>query len=90
MTRNTITKTVEIDLDIEAGAKWFSGLSDDEMCRFFVAVAREAKGWPTYPDMMWCYVGKHLAECECSTDDAREMLRAIVAHMESYLKDKAA
>jgi hypothetical protein len=41
-----IKVTTEIELDIDTAAKWFAHLSDDEMCRFLVAVAEEAGKWP--------------------------------------------
>jgi hypothetical protein len=72
---STIKVTTEIELDIGTAAKWFAALSDDEMCRFLVAVAEEAKSYPSNPDNQWYYLGGHLKNCECSTDDAREMIR---------------
>lgn len=73
----SIKVTTEIDLDIETAAKWFAGLDDDQMCRFLVAVAAETKKWPHSPDNQWYYLGGHLRNCEgCSTDAAREMIRA--------------
>lgn len=71
----TIKVTTEIELDIETAAKWFAALDDDEMCRFLVAVAEEAKSYPSDPDNQWYYLGGHLKSCECSTEDAREMVR---------------
>jgi hypothetical protein len=86
MSRTTLTVTTEIDLDIETAAKWFAALSDDEMCQFLVAVAAEAEKWPDNfggPDTQWYYVGGHLRNCECSTEGAREMIRAIAGYMET-------
>ncbi len=73
----------EIDLDIETAAKWFASLDDDQMCRFLVAVAREAKSFKGGADNQWYYLGGHLRSCECSTDDAREMIRSWVHWMEN-------
>lgn len=75
MTRTTITVTTEIDLSIEAAAKWFAALSDDDMCAFLVAVAKEANSYPSDPDNQWYYLGGHLRNCDCSTEAAREMVR---------------
>lgn len=75
MTNTTITVTTEIDLDIKTAAKWFAHLSDDEQCRFLVAVAEEAKAYPSNPDNQWYYLGGHLKSCSCSTEEAREMVR---------------
>lgn len=82
--RTNVTITTEIDLDIATGAKWFSGLTDDQMAEFFIAVEKESRDWPGFPDTMWCYLGKHLAECECSSANVRDMLRSIVAYMNHY------
>lgn len=71
-----IRVTTDIELDIETAAKWFAGLDDDQMCRFLVAVAAEAEKYPSNPDNQWYYLGGHLRNCECSTDAAREMVKA--------------
>lgn len=71
----TIKVTTEIELDIKTAAKWFAALDDDEMCRFLVAVAQEAKTYEGDPDNQWYYLGGHLRNCECSTDAAREMVQ---------------
>ncbi len=76
MSRTTITVTTEIDLDVETAAKWFAALDDDDMCRFLVAVAAEAQRYPSNPDNQWYYLGGHLRNCRCSTDDAREMVKS--------------
>lgn len=69
-----IRVTTEIELDIPTAAQWFAQLSDDDMCRFLVAVAEEAKAYPSDPDSQWYYLGGHLRNCKCSTDDARTMI----------------
>lgn len=80
------TKTT-IEIDLALAAKWFAQISDDDMSKFFCIVAEEVKAWPNNGNagMMWCYVGCHLAECECSTEDGREMIRSIAYHMEHSL-----
>ena len=76
MARTTITITTEIDLDLETGAKWFSGLSDDEVCRFLVLVAADMQTWGPGRGEMFCHaLSRHLMDCECSTEAAREMVR---------------
>jgi hypothetical protein len=82
MVQITTTVTTQIDLDIQTGAKWFSGLTDDEMCKFFVAVAAEAESWDGSPGTMWHYVGRHLRTCECATEPARDLIRGIHYAME--------
>lgn len=83
--RTEITTKVTIDLDVEMGAKWFAGLDDEQQVQFFNAVAEESKSWPHHADFQWCSIGEHLANCECATDGARDMVRAIAEHMEHYL-----
>lgn len=70
--RVTVQVKSEITLDIETAAKWFSELSDDEQCRFLVAVAGEMDKWPGGADGQLYHIGGHLRNCECSTDAARE------------------
>ncbi|MFZ2648626.1 MAG: hypothetical protein WA210_00845 [Burkholderiaceae bacterium] len=72
-----------ITLDVQTAAKWFAQLDDDEMCDFLVRVALEAKAYPGDPDQQWYYLGGHLRNCDCSTEDAREMLRRWVHWMEN-------
>ncbi len=77
-----ITVTTKIELDISTAAKWFAALNDDEMCNFLVAVAEEAKEFSGNSDNQWYYLGGHLKNCECSTNEAREMIRSWVYWME--------
>lgn len=41
--RVTVETSRVIDLDIDTAAAWFAGLDDDQMTKFFVAVAEQAK-----------------------------------------------
>ncbi len=78
----TIKVTTEIELDVETAAKWFANLDDDEMCRFLVAVARIAETYPCNPDNQWYSLGGHLKNCSCSTEGARDMVKAWAYWME--------
>lgn len=71
-----ISVTTEIELDTATAARWFAALDDDEMCKFLVAVAEEAKGYAHNADNQWYYLGGHLRNCKCSTDAAREMIKS--------------
>jgi hypothetical protein len=83
VSRVSVSITTEISLDIETVARWFSGLSDDEMCKFLVIVARETQGWGFgRADMLWYHLGGHLASCECSTPEVREMIRSWCEYMD--------
>jgi hypothetical protein len=84
------TVTTDIELGIDTAAQWFCGLDDDQMARFFVAVAGMAPqlfGSEYKAECQWWFVGGHLRRCECSTEAGREMLRRIVASMESDVHD---
>lgn len=88
MPASKITITTEIELDIETAAKWFSGLSDDDWCKFFVAVAKEAEAWGPFGEgQMYWATGRHLATCECSSNGARAMLTDIVRAMEYQMSE---
>ena len=76
--------TTSIELDIETAAKWFATLTDDEMCRFFVAINKEMQKFgPLAVENQWCQLGGHLMECECSNEETRQMLRDWVYWMET-------
>lgn len=72
------TQTLELDLDMLAKA--FAGLDDDSQAQFFVKVAKIAADTYENPqENQWWYVGRHLRECACSTEEGREMVRNIAA-----------
>lgn len=83
MASTEITTTVTIDLDIKTAAKWFSALSDEQQADFFVEVAEAAKQWKCQG--RWGYqfwlTGRHLRDCDCSNDDARQLIREIAEGM---------
>lgn len=76
--------TQEFDLDLDTLAKCFAELDDDSQAQFFVKVAAYAeKHYKRPQENQWWFVGRHLRECECSTDDARELIRSL-AHALDY------
>ena len=83
----TIQVTTEIELDVKTAAKWFANLDDDAMCKFLVAVAEEAKAYPSDPENQWYSLGGHLRNCKCSTEEAREMIRSWCYWMEHSTHD---
>lgn len=76
----------EIELGIDDAAQWFAGLTDDEQAKFFVAAVVHFKKGLDRPharaESQWQAIGNHLATCECSTEEAREMIRSIMYGME--------
>lgn len=90
-----MTPDVEIEvktkvrLSIELAAQWFAGLDDDAQAQFFVAVCEEAKKWPRDkginfgPCHQWWLIGSHLRNCECSSEEARDMVREMFNGLET-------
>lgn len=56
-------------------AEMFCTLDDDEQAKFFVAVAAEMASWGFTKQCNQTYfIGRHLATCECSTEEARRFV----------------
>jgi len=76
---------IQLDLTPVQLAQAFCDLSDEEQAQFFIEAARIARetwqGPATF--LQWREVGKHLAACACSTDDARELVRDIAEGMDA-------
>lgn len=85
MAKTSITVTTEIDLDIQTGAEWFASLDDEQQTQFFKEAARSAEKWPNNQQIQWMLVGAHLADCECSSEGARQMIRDLHYAMEDRL-----
>ena len=84
-----LTVTVDVSMTVEQLAGLFVDLDDDSQAKFFVEVARLMQSWkPHERDMQLLYIGRHLRDCGCSTDDARDLLRNIVTAMAT--KEEAA
>lgn len=68
--------TTIVELDVETAALWFSELDDDTQAKFFVEVAKRSLAWPRHAAMhQWYLIGSHLKNCECATEEAREIIR---------------
>lgn len=77
-----LTVTVDVPMTIEQLAGLFVELDDDAQAKFFVEVARLMSTWTEYERYMQVdYIGKHLRDCSCSTEEARDFLRSIVESM---------
>lgn len=85
-----VETTLKVALPLATVAEWFCNLDDDTQAKFFVKVARigrerdearrrdpNARGINFGYSWQWFQIGSHLRNCECSTDDARDMVRAI-------------
>ncbi len=80
----------KIKLSVELAAQWFAALDDDSQAKFFVAVCAEARKWERAPGVLsfgpsyqWYLIGSHLRNCECSSDDARDMVREMFNGLET-------
>jgi hypothetical protein len=77
-----LTVTVDVPMTVEQLAGLFAELDDDSQARFFVEVAKAMATWTLHERYMQAiYIGRHLRDCTCSTEDARELLREIVGAM---------
>ncbi len=72
------TTTQDVQVTIADLATLFANSSDEDQAMFFVEVARIMDKWsPSMKEMQIHYLAKHLQDCECSSDGAREFLRAV-------------
>ena len=63
-------------------AEMFCAGDDEEQAQFFIEVARIAATWVPNNSMQWFYVGRHLRNCACSTEAARDIVREIAQAIE--------
>ena len=76
------------DVEIQSLAERFAAMDDDAQAQFFCKVAAIMDRWPRAQgshgrDGQCWYIGRHLATCECSTEEGREFIRMIHHAMES-------
>jgi hypothetical protein len=79
-----VTTTVKVAYDPKILAQVFASLDDEAQAQFFIDVAAHARQWPKTiqaPSFQWVSVSRHLAECTCSNDDARELVRLLGSHL---------
>lgn len=73
-----ITTETEVELDLDMMAQAFANLDDDSQAKFFVKVAEIGKNFGGLgAEFQWFQIGSHLRNCECSTEDARDMIRSM-------------
>lgn len=76
----------QIELDVKLLAEQFCAMSDEEQAQFFIECAAIAAAWPTKyggAGYQWYLAGRHLSTCECSNEDAREMVRELASGIEA-------
>lgn len=75
-------------------AESFCALDDEQQADFFIHCARIMCAWNNegrgyafsgHAALEWqmCQVGSHLRTCECSTEDARDLVRALARGLEA-------
>lgn len=67
------------DVEVRAVAARFCRMDDDSQARVFVEVARIMNTWRGGTHMQVYSIGRHLATCECSTPEARDLVRDLAA-----------
>ncbi len=82
-----MTVMVEIKLTPRQIAEAFCELNDEQQAQVFIEAAIISSEWKnsvgTGDDgTQWHSVGKHLAECACSSEAARDIVRAIAGGMQ--------
>ncbi len=80
-----IEATVKIPVDLDLLARAFASMDDDEQTQFFVKVAEIAKTWGNKwggAQGQWIAIGGHLRNCQCSSEEARDMIRDIAWGLE--------
>ena len=86
---------VEWDPTPEDVGRALAGMNDDAQARVFVAAARELErlieddrrdrplSFNLGAEWQWEEAGRHLAACECSTEGARNLIRAVARGIDS-------
>jgi hypothetical protein len=75
--------TVDVPLTLDQLAGLFIELDDDAQAQFFVKVAALMQSWTEHErNMQAHYIGRHLRDCRCSTEEARELVTEIFRSMQ--------
>lgn len=84
-----LTIPVQIELTPRQIAEAFASLGDEGQAQVIIEVAEIASRWTGTTFAQWYQVGRHLARCECSTDDARDLVRDIYQGIRHHAGDNA-
>jgi hypothetical protein len=87
-----LKREATIKLEAQDVAELFCDLDDDSQAQFFVHVAATMKAWPEpgAGEMQKWYIGRHLAQCDCVTEDAREWIADLAETIQHHLRKKSA
>ncbi len=73
--------------DVRGGRGAYATLSRDQRMDLLADVAALMQTWtPHERNMQAFYIGRHLRDCACSTDDARELIEEIRESMQADTK----
>ncbi len=81
-----LEKTVKMEFSVQEIAQLWCKMGDDGQAQFFVEAAKIMKSWKGCmlgdPMVAQClFIGEHLAECSCISEDARELVSVIYERM---------
>lgn len=76
--------TVDATLTPDILAQAFCEMNDEAQAQFFIEVANIAATWKSEfgPGQQWFMVGRHLRDCGCSNEAARQVVTAIAEGIE--------
>lgn len=72
-----IEKTISVSLTPRELAEAFCLMGDEAQAQFFIEIAEIVKGWSGIGETQWLEVGRHLRDCKCSNESARDVVRDI-------------
>ena len=72
-----VNTNVELKVTPLLVAEMLAEMNDDEQAQVFVELAAIASRWGLGNVDQWYAVGRHLRDCECSTGEARDLVRSI-------------
>jgi hypothetical protein len=70
---------IDVELTPAQVAEAFCSLNDERQAEFFIECARIASTWGDPAFSQWRAVGRHLRDCTCSNDAARELVLDIAS-----------
>lgn len=74
---------IKVPISIRTLAEIFCAMDDDRQARFFVEVAAIMESWGVgKADSQAWFIGGHLRNCKCSTEQARELIRSLANGLE--------
>ncbi len=79
-----LTEETRDEATVRTIAETFCRMDDDFQAKFFVEVAKIMSTWNSPMSNQAYYIGRHLRECDCSTEESRSFIREIFHSMERH------